>query len=97
MQQIEGRMSNGECIGHYAMHLDVDWASRTFINGNQALCLDGQYFGNISRFLNHRCENASLIEMPIKTNNQITQYYQVNSTQPYLGLMLVGIGTILIN
>jgi hypothetical protein len=24
MRRIEGRISNGECIGHYAMHLDAD-------------------------------------------------------------------------
>lgn len=68
-------MSNGECIGHYVMHFDADWAFETSINSDQVLCLNGHYFGNISRFLNRRCENASLIDMPIKTNNQITQYY----------------------
>jgi hypothetical protein len=68
-------MINGECTGHYTMHLDVDWAFETSTNDDQALCLDGQYFWNISRFLNSGCEDASLIDMPINTNNQIMQYY----------------------
>jgi hypothetical protein len=90
-------MINGECTCHYAMHLDVDWTFETSINDDQALCLDGQNFGNISRFLNHGCEDTSLIDMPIKIKNQIMQYYKVNSTQLYLSFMLVGIGTILTN
>jgi hypothetical protein len=54
------------------MYLDADWDSKATINDDQALCLDGQYFGNISRSLNHRCEYASLIDMLIKSNDQIT-------------------------
>jgi len=68
-------MINGGCTSHYAMHLDANWGFKTSINDDQALSLDGQYFGNISRFLNHGCEDASLIDMPIKTNNYIMQYY----------------------
>jgi len=64
-------MNNGECTYHYAIHIDVDWASKTTISDDQTLCLDGQYFGNISRSLNDRCEDASLIDMHVNTNNQI--------------------------
>jgi len=59
--------------------------------------LDGKYFGNISRFLNYRCKDASLIDTLITTNNQIPQYYQITSIKPYLYLVLVGIGTFLTN
>jgi hypothetical protein len=75
MQQIQGYTSNGECTYPYVMHLYVNWASETIVSDDQTLCLDGQYFGNISRFLDHQPKDASLIDMPIKTYNQITQYY----------------------
>jgi hypothetical protein len=57
------------------MHLDANSAFETTINDDQALFLDGKYFGNISRFLNDPCKDASLIYMLIKTNNKITQHY----------------------
>jgi hypothetical protein len=46
-------MRNGECAYPYAMHLDANWAFEIIVSDDQALCLDGQCFGNISRFLNH--------------------------------------------
>jgi hypothetical protein len=36
----------------------------TFINDNQALFLDGEYFGNISQFLNNGCEHAHQDKQP---------------------------------
>jgi len=82
MQWIQGCMRNGECAYPYAMHLDANWAFEIIVSDDQALCLDRQYFGNISRFLNHWCKDASLIDMPTKTYNQITWYYQITSIEP---------------
>jgi len=84
MQQIQGCMRNGECTYPYAMHLDANWTFETIVSDDRVLCLDKKYFWNISRFLNHqcKCKDASLTYMPIKTNNQITQYYQITSSEP---------------
>jgi hypothetical protein len=44
-------MEHGDYTYHYAIHLDTNWGSKEEINDSKALCLDRQYFGNISRFL----------------------------------------------
>lgn len=37
----------------YSVLLDADWGSRD-LNNEEALCLDTTFFGNVSRFINHR-------------------------------------------
>jgi hypothetical protein len=74
MQQIQDHWKNDESTYHYGMHLNVDWAFKIITKDDQALCStlwDAQHCGNISRFLNHRCQHANLINMPIKTDNQV--------------------------
>jgi len=34
--------------------LDAHWGSEERLEGDKDLCLDGMFYGNISRFLNHR-------------------------------------------
>ncbi len=56
------------------MHLDAHWAFEMITDDDQTLCStlwDAQHYGNISRFLNHKCQDANLINMPIKTDNQV--------------------------
>jgi len=56
------------------MHLDAHWAFEMITDDDQTLCStlwDVQHYGNISRFLNHKCQDANLINMPIKTDNQV--------------------------
>jgi hypothetical protein len=52
--------------------LDVDWElERTMLN-DETLCLDAMIFENIVWFLNHRCEDANLLDMllRIETHHQ---------------------------
>jgi len=51
------------------MHLDAFHTFKLTTDDDQALCLDAQHYGNISRFLNHRCQDANLIDMPIKIDS----------------------------
>ena len=39
----------------YSMQIDADWAAERVLDNNTALCLDASNFGNVARFLNHRC------------------------------------------
>lgn len=39
----------------YPVTLDADWASECGLKDEEALCLDGTFYGNIARFINHRC------------------------------------------
>jgi len=75
MRQIQDHWKNGESTYHYGMHLNADWASEMITNDDQALCStlgDAQHYGNISRFLNHRCRDTNLIKMPLKIDNQVS-------------------------
>lgn len=38
----------------FALQLDADWKTEEILTDEDALCLDGTYFGNVSRFINHR-------------------------------------------
>jgi hypothetical protein len=76
-------MEHGDYTYHYAIPLDANWGSEEEINDGKALCLDGQYFGNISRFLNHKCEDATLIDMLMKMGHHVTKYYHVKVLESY--------------
>ncbi|CAN0915886.1 Histone-lysine N-methyltransferase SUVR4 [Linum grandiflorum] len=47
----------------YPMLLDADWGSETNLKDEEALCWDAIEFGNVGRFINHRCEDANLIDV----------------------------------
>lgn len=45
---------------HNARHkhpvlLDAHWGSEGMVKDKEALCLDGTFYGNVGRFINHRC------------------------------------------
>jgi hypothetical protein len=71
------------------MHLNADWDYKTTTNDDQTLCLDGQYFGNISRLLNYRCEYASLIDM---LSSQTTKLHNILSNNFHWTLVMYYVG-----
>jgi SET domain-containing protein len=38
----------------FVLNIDADWNSEKILKDEEALCLDGTYYGNVSRFINHR-------------------------------------------
>ncbi|KAK4573207.1 hypothetical protein RGQ29_031250 [Quercus rubra] len=60
----------------YSVLLDADWGSGLLKN-EEALCLDATYFGNVARFINHRCWDANLIEIPVKVETPDLTYYHL--------------------
>nr|XP_027188964.1 histone-lysine N-methyltransferase SUVR4-like isoform X2 [Cicer arietinum] len=63
---------NGKSM--YPILLDADWDSG-FVKDEEALCLDAASFGNIARFINHRCFDANLVEIPIQIECPDRYYY----------------------
>uniref|UniRef100_A0A1J3HC30 Histone-lysine N-methyltransferase SUVR2 n=1 Tax=Noccaea caerulescens TaxID=107243 RepID=A0A1J3HC30_NOCCA len=57
--------------------LDAHWGSEELLGDNKSLCLDGTQYGNISRFINHRCLDANLIEIPVHVENTEPHYYHL--------------------
>jgi len=47
------------------------------VTDDEALCLDSMISQNVAQFLNHRCEDANLLDMfvMIETHNHITTMY----------------------
>ncbi|KAL9257802.1 putative inactive histone-lysine N-methyltransferase SUVR2 [Drosera capensis] len=60
----------------YALLLDADWGSRE-MKDEQALCLDATSYGNVARFINHRCLDANLVNIPVEVDSTNHQYYRV--------------------
>ncbi|CAN6847057.1 unnamed protein product, partial [Brassica oleracea var. botrytis] len=57
--------------------LDAHWGSEKASGVDKALCLDGMHYGNISRFINHRCSDANLIDIPVHVENMDFNYYHL--------------------
>ncbi|CAN0878813.1 Histone-lysine N-methyltransferase SUVR4 [Linum grandiflorum] len=64
-------------IHTYPVLLDADWGSERILKDEEALCLDATEIGNVGRFINHRCGDANLIEMPVEVESPDHHYYHV--------------------
>ncbi|XP_027363541.1 probable inactive histone-lysine N-methyltransferase SUVR2 isoform X2 [Abrus precatorius] len=58
----------------YPILLDANWDSG-FVKDEEALCLDAASFGNTARFINHRCSDANLVEIPVEVEDPDHYYY----------------------
>jgi len=61
----------------YAIQLDADWRMEVELGDDGALCIDATNYGNVSRFLNHRCEDSNVIDMPVKIDESDNRYYHI--------------------
>ncbi|KAI6692757.1 hypothetical protein NL676_020467 [Syzygium grande] len=59
----------------YPVMLDADWGSEGHLQDEEALCLDATYHGNVARFINHRCFDANLIDIPVEVETPDRHYY----------------------
>ncbi|XP_051179787.1 probable inactive histone-lysine N-methyltransferase SUVR2 isoform X1 [Lolium perenne] len=55
--------------------LDAGWCSE--LKDEEALCLDGSFYGNVGRFINHRCCDANLAVIPIEVETPDHHYYHL--------------------
>lgn len=58
----------------YPILLDADWGSGV-VKDREALCLYAASYGNAARFINHRCLDANLIEVPVEVEGPDHHYY----------------------
>lgn len=79
-------VSNAEIMRRYKPHdkansytcsLDADWRAEAASNDDQALSIDGLMYGNVARFFNHRCEDANLLDMPVKVDFSDPRFFTV--------------------
>ncbi|CAA0814491.1 Histone-lysine N-methyltransferase SUVR4 [Striga hermonthica] len=69
--------SSGENRHVYPVLLDADWATEGALKDEEALCLDATHFGNVARFINHRCFDGNLIEVPVQVETPDRHYYHL--------------------
>jgi SET domain-containing protein len=51
----------------YPLTLNADWGTEGVLEDDEALCLDGTFYGNVARFINHRYRSALFIKKHIMT------------------------------
>ncbi|CAN6684610.1 unnamed protein product [Malus baccata var. baccata] len=61
----------------YPVLLDANWASKADLRNEEALCLDATNYGNVARFINHRCLDANLAEIPVEVETPDHCYYHL--------------------
>ncbi|CAL8166809.1 unnamed protein product [Prunus armeniaca] len=61
----------------YPVTLDADWGSERVLRDEDALCLDATFHGNVARFINHRCCDANLIDIPVQVETPDRHYYHL--------------------
>ncbi|KAI9124870.1 hypothetical protein K1719_004197 [Acacia pycnantha] len=68
---------NGNDRHTYPVTLDADWGSEGVLKDEEALCLDATYNGNVARFINHRCTDGNLIDIPVEVETPDRHYYHL--------------------
>ncbi|GJY79389.1 histone-lysine N-methyltransferase SUVR4-like protein [Tanacetum coccineum] len=61
----------------YPVLLDNDWGSKQVLKDEEALCLDATDYGNVARFINHRCFDSNLIDNPVEVETPDHHYYHI--------------------
>ncbi len=50
---------------------------KNLLNDEKVLCLDGTRYDNVSKFLNHQCHEANLLNIPIQIGTNAKNLYHV--------------------
>ncbi|XP_057798192.1 probable inactive histone-lysine N-methyltransferase SUVR2 [Salvia miltiorrhiza] len=61
----------------YPVLLDADWCAEGVLKDEEALCLDATYYGNVARFINHKCYDSNLVEIPVEVETPDHHYYHL--------------------
>ncbi|KAH9622288.1 hypothetical protein KSS87_007441 [Heliosperma pusillum] len=76
MELRERNLSRSNDKHSYSLLLDTDWGTRE-LKEEEFLCLDATLYGNVARFINHRCTDANLIEIPVEVETPSHHYYHI--------------------
>ncbi|KAJ7555828.1 hypothetical protein O6H91_05G056600 [Diphasiastrum complanatum] len=78
-EELEGRKmsKSGYLKQPFPLLLDADLCSDHVLKNGEPLCLDSTHYGNIARFINHRCYDANVLDIPILIESTDRHYYHV--------------------
>jgi SET domain-containing protein len=71
------RKRNRGPVADYSLILDADDRMEEVVTDDSAFCLDACKFGNVARFLNHRCGDANLVHHNVHIERRSAQLYHV--------------------
>ncbi|KAI3469829.1 hypothetical protein Pfo_026492 [Paulownia fortunei] len=74
---FERNMRNTGDKHAYTVLLDANWGSEGVLKDEHVLCLDATVYGNVARFINHRCFDANLVEIPVEVETPNHHYYHL--------------------
>ncbi|XP_051224492.1 histone-lysine N-methyltransferase SUVR4 [Lolium perenne] len=74
-ERVVENMQNDRYV--HPILLDAGWCSRKVLKEEEALCLDGTFYGNVGRFINHRCCDANLVVVPVEVETPDHHYYHL--------------------
>ncbi|POO02914.1 Histone-lysine N-methyltransferase SUVR4/SUVR1/SUVR [Trema orientale] len=77
MELYNRNMGSGKERHTYPVTLDADWGSEGFLKDEEALCLDATFHGNVARFINHRCSDSNLVDIPVEVETPDRHYYHL--------------------
>ncbi|CAI9090978.1 OLC1v1025886C3 [Oldenlandia corymbosa var. corymbosa] len=77
MELYERNKRNCKDRHTYPVLMDADWGTERVLKDEDALCLDATYYGNVGRFINHRCNDANLIDIPVEVETPDRHYYHL--------------------
>ncbi|KAM0878310.1 hypothetical protein ACQ4PT_034959 [Festuca glaucescens] len=78
-ERVVENMQNDRYV--HPILLDAGWCSRKVLKEEEALCLDGTFYGNVGRFINHRCCDANLVVVPVEVETLIITIIILHSSQ----------------
>ncbi|KAF0931560.1 hypothetical protein E2562_005530 [Oryza meyeriana var. granulata] len=67
----------GKAKHTYPLLLDADWGTEGVLKDEEALCLDATFYGNVARFINHRCFDANIMGIPVEIETPDHHYYHL--------------------
>lgn len=77
--ELHGRIvenaKNGKHL--HQLLLDASWGSEEAPRDEEALCIDPTFYGNVGRFVNHRCHDANLVLIPVEVETPDHRYYHL--------------------
>ncbi|CAL0309790.1 unnamed protein product [Lupinus luteus] len=78
VKELHGRNTKYPKTGKHTcpILLDANWDSGV-MEDKKALCLDAGSYGNAARFINHRCFDANLVEIPVEVECPDHNYYHL--------------------
>jgi hypothetical protein len=51
---------------------------KKILDEEEALCLDGTLYGDVTRFLNHECHDANLLDILVSKDSNTKHIYHVH-------------------